>query len=74
MAEVGVEGSYGCGHGCRKTRLRGRETGRCVGTSHASLQQETWQNSQLIMLPRFAGLPALTHAGKAVGEESFLRA
>jgi len=41
---------------------------------HASLALETWQNSQLIMLPRFAGLPTLTHVGKAVGEESFVRA
>jgi hypothetical protein len=41
---------------------------------HASLEEGNLANSQLIILPRFAGLPALTHAGKAVGEESFLRA
>jgi hypothetical protein len=57
-----------------ETWLTGRETGSMCWQVHASLELETWVNSQLIRLPRFAGLPALTHVGKAVGEERFLRA
>jgi hypothetical protein len=71
MPKVGGTRSYAVGR--RRNSAAGSGNGSDVLATPCVASTANLAYSQLIRMPRFVELPALTHVGQAVGRECFLR-